>query len=124
MSKRSAATRDAVQLANLRGFAGGIRGALQRHARRVNLAAVAGIFAAAALFIWALPMRELGQLVQHRAAGLGPWGAVVFLAAFVLFGIFSIPVWPMPFIAGAVFGTVRGTVLASASCTITAAVCF
>lgn len=73
---------------------------------------------------WLLPVRALVFRIQEIAANLGSWGFGVYFLAFVLMSLLSVPVWAMPFVAGALFGTVRGTVITSAGCVSGAAVCF
>lgn len=97
---------------------------IQAHAQSLNRCAMIGMIAAAAVIVWTLPVRELGHLLHTWTERLGPWGYLVFAGAYLVMSILSIPVWTMPFIAGAVFGPVWGTVLASASCVVSAAVCF
>lgn len=90
----------------------------------LNKWAIVGIIVAVAAIGWAIPIRELGKLLQVWADRLGLWGYVVYAVAFLLMTIFSIPVWVMPFVAGAAFGTVAGTWIGSLSCTLSAAVGF
>ncbi len=80
--------------------------------------------AAFAAIVWMLPMRAIATLVQETAQRLGFWGFAVYVAAYIVMGVLSIPVWTMPFVAGALFGPIWGTVLSSASCVIAAALCF
>lgn len=82
------------------------------------------IVASAVAIIWALPVHEFALALRNWAESMGPWAAIVFAIAFVLMSVFSIPVWPMPFIAGAVLGTLGGWLTASISCTLGAAVNF
>ncbi|MCA9116936.1 MAG: TVP38/TMEM64 family protein, partial [Planctomycetaceae bacterium] len=74
--------------------------------------------------IWAMPIRALAELLQDWSNEAGIWGPSLYLGAFVLFTLISLPVWPMPFVAGAVYGPWMGTALASFSCVLAAAVTF
>jgi uncharacterized membrane protein YdjX (TVP38/TMEM64 family) len=78
----------------------------------------------AGAILWAMPIQDLAELLQDWSRDLGYWGVAVYVGAFVLFTVFSTPVWPMPFIAGALFGTLAGTLIASTSIAIAASVTF
>src|SRR6185295_16399385 len=84
-----------------------------QHTTGLNRAAGASIVASVAVVVWVLPVRPLAILIQSGAELLGLWGFAVYAVAFLLMSIFSVPVWTMPFVAGAVFGTIWGTVIAS-----------
>jgi uncharacterized membrane protein YdjX (TVP38/TMEM64 family) len=68
-----------------------------------------------AAIIWAMPTKPLAEGLRHWSEGLGTGGVVFYLGAFVVFTIFSIPVWPLPFLAGALYGTLGGIAIASTS---------
>lgn len=74
--------------------------------------------------LWAMPILDLDELLQHWSQDLGYWGVAVYMAAFVISTVFSTPVWPLPFIAGALFGTLAGTLIASTSIGVAASVTF
>lgn len=69
-------------------------------------------------------MRAIASLIQQTAQDWGAWGFAVYVLAYVVMGVFSIPVWTMPFIAGALFGPIWGTMLSSVSCVLAAGLCF
>lgn len=74
--------------------------------------------------LWVLPITPVAAALQRTAEDLGPWSFVLFILVNVLLGVFSLPVWPMPFVAGALFGVLWGSVVASFSCVLTAAITF
>ena len=55
-------------------------------------------------------MNWIGGLIL-RIAGLGPWGPVLFIVAYVAAALTLAPAFLLTFAAGAVFGLWRGTVL-------------
>jgi uncharacterized membrane protein YdjX (TVP38/TMEM64 family) len=57
-----------------------------------------------------------------RAEGFG--AELAFVLMFVVFTMCSIPVWPLPFLAGSLFGAVWGSLIASFACVLAAAVTF
>jgi uncharacterized membrane protein YdjX (TVP38/TMEM64 family) len=97
---------------------------LNRHAARVRQVAALVIVLSLALLIWLLPLQPLMENIRLRAERLGSGGAPAFAGVFIAFTVCCLPVWPLPFLAGAVFGSVRGTMLASASCVLAAATTF
>jgi uncharacterized membrane protein YdjX (TVP38/TMEM64 family) len=85
----------------------------------------AGLIVLALLALaWFLPLREWTFDLRHRAVGGGAWGALGFIGTFVLVSLACLPTWPLPIAAGALFGTVRGGLLASAACVTAAAAGF
>jgi uncharacterized membrane protein YdjX (TVP38/TMEM64 family) len=97
---------------------------LNRNAVRIRRVSAAILVLSLAILIWLLPMQALVESLRARVERLGSGGPAAFAAVFVGFTICCLPVWPLPFLAGALFGTVRGTMVASASCVLAAAVTF
>lgn len=97
---------------------------LQRYSRLLHRGAIITIFLSMALLIWSLPMRQLTQAMQSWGQTLGPWAIVVYAGVFVLLTMLSLPIWPLPFIAGAVFGLVEGTIVAAVTSLLAAAITF
>lgn len=73
---------------------------------------------------WSMPVKAVADVLQARALRADVWDGLVFIGCYLLFTTLFVPVWPMPFLAGAMFGSLLGTALASASCIIAAAVTF
>lgn len=96
----------------------------QQYSQWAQRIAAVVIFISLLGLIWALPTKQIAEGLQRWTESLGYWGASVYLAAFVFFTVCSLPVWPMPFIAGALFGTLLGTALASLSIAVAATVTF
>jgi uncharacterized membrane protein YdjX (TVP38/TMEM64 family) len=66
----------------------------------------------------------MAEALQNRAGENLVQTALLFVAIHVFFTTFLIPVWPLPFLAGAVFGVLKGTVVASTGCVTAAAATF
>lgn len=66
---------------------------------------------------------DLGEL-RTWIAGHSRAGALVFLGLFALLGVSALPGLPLTLAAGALFGTVKGLVIASAGTTLGAALAF
>ncbi len=69
----------------------------------------------------------VGGGIEALEGGLrswGAWAALVFVAVFFLDAILLLPVWPLTFLAGALFGPLWGALLVSASSTAEAALAF
>lgn len=84
------------------------------------LAVLVALFAAARLV-------DLGDLLAGLREGihdLGPWGPVVYIAAYVLLAVFMVPGTIPTAAAGGLFGTLWGTVYVSIGATLGAAVGF
>lgn len=124
MVKSLAQTRLATESPGQSRLAERLRWWLQKHERPLRRAAVILLLLAFALAGWTLPIRDVANWIQQAAQRLGPWGTGVYFIAFLAMSLLSIPVWAMPFAAGALFGVVWGTVITSVSCTISAAACF
>src|SRR5438477_465081 len=58
--------------------------------------------------------------LQH----IGPWGAVLFAAAYVPAALLFVPAWLLTLAAGFLFGLVKGTVIVSLGSTAGAAAAF
>jgi uncharacterized membrane protein YdjX (TVP38/TMEM64 family) len=76
------------------------------------------------IFLWAVPTDPLLTQLQSWAQAEGLGAELAFVLMFVIFTICSIPVWPLPFLAGSLFGAVWGSLLASTACVLAAAVTF
>jgi len=55
---------------------------------------------------------------------LGPWGAVIFIALYVVATVLFIPGWALTLGAGALFGVVRGSIFVSTAATLGAIAAF
>lgn len=84
-------------------------------ARLLRPAALGLIAVSLALLIAQMPVRAIAEGIERLSDRLGPWSAAVYVAAVVLFSLLCIPSWPMPFLAGALFGPWKGAALASFS---------
>jgi uncharacterized membrane protein YdjX (TVP38/TMEM64 family) len=76
------------------------------------------------IVLWTVPTNWLLTQLRSWAQAEGPGAGLAFVLMFVIFTICSIPVWPLPFLAGSLFGAVWGSVLASAACVLAAAITF
>lgn len=56
-------------------------------------------------------MNDFIERVVLTVAELGPWGAVLFIVAYIVASVTLAPAFLLTFAAGAVFGLVRGTIL-------------
>ena len=97
---------------------------IYQHAGLLRRISIVAIIASVLLIAWAAPIVRIVRGLESRSRELGPWQPVVFVAAYTVFTIFSLPVWLMPFLAGGLFGTLWGTLVSSASCVISAAITF
>lgn len=83
-------------------------------------AALLGLFAATRL----LPVNEWLGAFSRWAAGVGPWGAVIYGVVYVTCALLFVPGSVLTIGAGLVFGLVGGTILVSLASTTTAALAF
>ncbi len=56
-------------------------------------------------------MSDVIERVVLALADMGPWGPVLFIAAYIVASVTLAPAFLLTFAAGAVFGLLRGTVL-------------
>jgi uncharacterized membrane protein YdjX (TVP38/TMEM64 family) len=97
---------------------------INRRAWLLRRVAIFSIVGSILLILWSVPIKSLVQRLEVLSQAMGFWAPVAFVATFTALTVFSLPVWPMPFLAGAMFGTVWGTVVASASCVVAASATF
>lgn len=89
--------------------------------RRISwLIIVAGAF----VILRALPIGSALDLLQSRVAALGPWGPLVFGAAYCIAAVLFVPGSAMTLAAGAIFGLGVGMVTVSLASTAAAGVSF
>lgn len=97
---------------------------LNRHASRLRRGSAAVAALSLLALAWALPtqalLEQLREWAEQRASG----GLAAFAGVYLAFTICCLPVWPLPFLAGALFGTLTGAVVASGSCVLAAATTF
>jgi uncharacterized membrane protein YdjX (TVP38/TMEM64 family) len=95
------------------------RAAIERFWRRVGLRAILGyaalaiVIAAAIIWIGADVHRHLSD-IENWLHELGPWGVVVYIAAFALLSSLFMPFTPLAMICGALFGFGWGSAAALA----------
>ena len=82
------------------------------------------IIASVLVILRALPTGQLAEIVQQKVEELGPWGPVAFFGLYVAAALVLLPAWPLTLVAGAVFGLLWGTALASIASIVTAALAF
>jgi uncharacterized membrane protein YdjX (TVP38/TMEM64 family) len=71
-----------------------------------------------------LPVRAWFQTALDAIAGLGIWGAILFITLYVVAAVFLIPGSVLTLGAGAVFGVVRGSIIVSIASTLAATAAF
>ncbi len=83
------------------------------------------------IFVMGFVVREFGleeyfsaMEVQDRVSEFGVWAPIAFIAIFALVAIVFLPVTPLDFVAGAIFGTFWGVVYVVIGATIGATVAF
>ncbi len=84
------------------------------------IAAVVALMVAAKVF-------DLGgklELLKEWIAGLGKWGPIVFVLAYIVATVAMVPGTALTVGAGALFGSVKGVLLVSIGSTVGAAFCF
>jgi uncharacterized membrane protein YdjX (TVP38/TMEM64 family) len=90
------------------------------------------LFGVAAVLVWILFFDALKLLFtrdhlarfQQLVESSGPWGALTCLVLYVVFTLLFLPCTPISLVVGAVYGPVRGTVLASAGLTLAVGAAF
>lgn len=83
------------------------------------------IFAVSLLaIIWVMPTDRIANRFRSWSELEGPGPVFSYVCTYVVFTIGSLPVWPLPFLAGSLFGPFWGTIWASASCVAGAAINF
>lgn len=106
-----------------RGFANDTRVSLPKIAIAVLLLAAAGL----AVYLFGarqLSLKDIAASLDKLVRSYGPWGAVIFVAAFVAFTLVLIPSTALTLTAGYLFGPSYGTVLVSLASTIGASLAF
>ncbi len=83
-----------------------------------------GIVVAGSVALRMLPIEQAMSALKNWIAELGFWGPVVFVLLYVVATILFVPGTILTFVAGAMFGLMRGTILVSAGSTIGAAFAF
>ena len=101
-----------------------IRKWVERRGSVLRRIALAGIVVSVFGIMWAMPMAELATQLRGWSQQENGTGGLLFVGSFVILTVLSLPVWPMPLVAGAAFGKLWGTLLASGSCVLAAAVTF
>lgn len=71
-----------------------------------------------------LPVGEAALGLRTWSQSLGWAAPLVYIGVFLALTVLSLPTWPMPFLAGALFGTVWGTLIAVLSIALAASVTF
>lgn len=100
--------------------ASGTGGAL----KAVRLVCFVMIAASVLVILRALPTAQLLDLMQKKVAVLGPWGPVVFGAAYFVAAVLFVPGSALTLAAGAIFGLGVGTATVSVSSTAAAGASF
>jgi uncharacterized membrane protein YdjX (TVP38/TMEM64 family) len=85
---------------------------------------LAGVVVALIAAILLLDVRSLLRAALDRIEQLGPWGAVLFVAIYVVATVLFAPGFVLTLGAGAVFGVARGSVLVSVASTLGATCAF
>lgn len=97
---------------------------IQRHGQVIRWGATAVILGSALLLVRALPLEELTARLTDWVEGLGLWGPVAFVGAYVLATVLLVPGSLLTLAAGAVFGLGPGFAVVSAGSTLGAALAF
>lgn len=92
--------------------------------KAVRLVCFIVIAASVLVILRALPTAQLLDLMQKKVAVLGPWGPVVFGAAYFVAAILFVPGSALTLAAGAIFGLGVGTATVSVSSTAAAGASF
>jgi uncharacterized membrane protein YdjX (TVP38/TMEM64 family) len=97
---------------------------VRRHAGLLKV--LAGLLFVAALLVLAqaLPLGRFLAAQTGRLHALGPWGPVLLGAVFVVAAVALLPITPITWAAGAVYGPLGGAALVSAASTVAGAVSF
>lgn len=97
---------------------------LSRHASHLRRGAAAVAAVSLLALAWALPTQVLLEQFREWAEQRASGGLAAFAGVYLAFTLCCLPVWPLPFLAGALFGTLTGAVVASGSCVLAAATTF
>ncbi|MGD9791197.1 MAG: DUF547 domain-containing protein [Phycisphaerales bacterium] len=92
--------------------------------KAVRLACFVIIAASVLVILRALPTVQLLDLMQKKVATFGPWGPVVFGAAYFIAAVLFVPGSALTLAAGAIFGLVGGFATVSVSSTAAAGASF
>lgn len=92
--------------------------------KAVRLACFVIIAASVLVILRALPTAQLLDLMQQKVATFGPWGPVVFGAAYFIAAVLFVPGSALTLAAGAIFGLGVGTATVSVSSTAAAGASF
>src|SRR6185436_3155498 len=95
-----------------------------RVSSRARWIALALLLAALFVAVRLLPVDEWLRAFQHRVAGTGAWGGIVYGLVYVVAALLFVPGALLTIGAGLVFGLLWGTVIVSAASTTTAALAF
>ena len=95
-----------------------------RLATAVEVASVALILLSLAAIARRLPIEELLGSLGDWVEGLGPWGPLAFGAIYVVAVVLLVPASALTIAAGAVFGPIVGTIIASIASNLGAALAF
>jgi uncharacterized membrane protein YdjX (TVP38/TMEM64 family) len=98
--------------------------AANRHATLLKSASLLVIVICAILIARKLPFGPVLQSLQDWIASIGLWGPIVFAILYVVAVVLMLPASPFTLIAGATFGLIGGTILASLASTTGAALTF
>jgi uncharacterized membrane protein YdjX (TVP38/TMEM64 family) len=82
------------------------------------------LIASAGVVVATSDVRGVLSRIHGTVEGLGAWGPAVFLAIFVVWVVLALPGSWLSVMAGVLFGTAQGFVLALTGATLGAAVCF
>lgn len=96
----------------------------QRVAAALTWGSIVVIVVSLIVIVRVLPTQEALKLVQGTVADLGPWGPLVFGAAYIAAGLLFVPGAALTLAAGALFGLVAGTLTVSVASTVTAGCAF
>lgn len=79
---------------------------------------------AAVTALWVLPVGDWIESVKATIVDLGPWGPLLYVAAYVLATVFFVPGSALTLFAGVPWGVAGGTLVVSAASTLGAAAAF
>ncbi|MEX0718389.1 MAG: VTT domain-containing protein [Planctomycetaceae bacterium] len=97
---------------------------LHEHAKWWNRVCLLLIMVSSVVIVWSLPVRQFAGWLHDWFQSAGPGGAAIFVGVFTALSLTCLPTWFMPFISGAAFGPVWGTLIASGACVFAAMICF
>lgn len=79
----------------------------------VNRLSLLVIVVGGAAIVWVIPVVPIAEAASRSAAEAGPAKYGVYFVVYLALALASLPVWPMSFLAGAVFGLWKGALAAS-----------